>query len=201
MSDVLFPTLAGLQWNSTKSPKFNVIIQRSANLTELRGSFASQPVYDFVLSFGFLRDNTLNNEMRQLAGFFLARQGAFDSWLYLDPDDNTALLQSFGTGDGSATEFQLRRTLGPFTEPVKNVAAAPLIYKNGVLQTVSTDYTIDSNGLVTFTSPPAGGQPLTWSGTYYYRCRFREGLTLRQFMYRLWDAQQVEFAGALGRQL
>lgn len=201
MSNALFPTLAGVTWNNTKTPMFNTLVQRSVNFRELRGSFTSAPVYAFLLSFDLLRDDTTYNELKQLLGFFMARQGWFDSWLYLDPDDNTALLQSFGTGNASTTAFQLQRSIGAFSEPTKQVAANPLIYKGGVLQTVTTDYTIDSAGLVTFTSAPGGGVALTWSGTYYHRCRFKENVTFREFMSQLWDAQQVEFLGALGSQL
>lgn len=200
MSNALFPTLAGLTWNNTKTALFNTIVQRSVNFSELRGSFTAAPVYDFLLIFDLLRDDTTFNELKQLLGFFLARQGSFDSWLYADPDDSVALLQSFGTGDAATTAFQLRRSVGAFTESTRHVAASPLIYKAGVLQTVTTNYTVDGNGVVTFTSAPGGGVALTWSGTYYHRCRFKENITFREFMLQLWDAQQVEFLGVLGSQ-
>lgn len=201
MSNALFPTLVGLTWNNTKTPMFNTLVQRSVNFRELRGSFTSAPVYSFLLSFDLLRDDSTFNELKQLQGFYLARQGWFDSWLYLDPDDSVALLQPFGTGGSSVDQFQLQRSIGAFSEPTKQVASGPLIYANGVLQTVGVDYIIDSNGLVSFTAPPSNGVALTWSGTYYHRCRFKENVTFREFMSQLWDAQQVEFLGALGTQL
>lgn len=202
MSDVLLPTLAGLSWDTTKAPELNTQIQRSVSLSELRTSFTSTPVWHFTRSYDVLRETTGNTELKSLGGFFLARYGAWDSWLFADPDDSVALLESFGTGDGVTTAFQLRRAFGVFSESCKNVAAAPLIYKNSVLQTVTTHYTVSSTGLVTFVAAPTNGHALTWSGTYYFRCRWEKDVQeYAQFMRQLWEAKSVDFIGSLGRQI
>lgn len=60
----------------------------------------------------------------------------------------------FGTGNGTSTAFSL-----PYA-PV-----TPLIYKNAVLQTLTTHYTVAPSGLVTFTAAPAANDLLTWTGT------------------------------------
>ena len=199
MSNVLLPTLPGLTWDTKKKPVFNSGVQRSVNLSELRASFSSTPLYEFSRSYEILRDDIAHDELNTLVGFFMARYGSWDSWLFLDVDDSAALLEPFGTGTGAAVAFQLKRALGVFTEPVCNVAASPLIYKAGVLQTVTTHYTINSTGLVTFTGAPANGAALTWSGTYYFRCRFREDvMEFQQFMSKLWEAQSFDFVGSLG---
>lgn len=201
MSNVLLPTLPGLAWNTKKTPEFNTGVQRSVNLSELRASFSSTPVWNFERDYELLRDDA-TTELAQLVGFFLARYGAWDSWLFADPDDSIALLMPFGTGDGSTTAFQLKRALGVYSEAVSNIAAAPSIYKAGVLKTVTTDYAISATGLVTFTSAPANGAALTWSGTYYFRCRFKNDMQeFEQFMSKLWDAKTVEFIGSLGTKI
>lgn len=200
MSNALYPTLAGLSFNNTKTPKFNTGVQQSVSLNELRVAYASTPVYLHRLQYELLRDDTTNNELRQLVGFYLARQGSFDSFLFKDPTDSVALLEPFGTGDGAETEFQLKRAYGVFTEAVSNIGTGPSIYKAGVLQ--STGYTVSSTGLVTFSSAPANGVALTWSGLFYFRCRFLQDETeFEQFMYQLWEAKQVEFLGSLGTKI
>lgn len=202
MSDVFLPTLVGLTWGTTKAPRFNTKVQVSVNLSELRASFANAPVYDFTRTYDLLRDNATNNELRQLGGFFMARYGAWDSWLFQDLDDCTALLEPFGTGDSTTTQFQLKRAFGSFTEGVSNVANAPLIYANAVLQNTPSAYSVAANGLVTFTAAPASNIALTWSGTYYFRCRFKEDAQeYRQFMSRLWDSRTFEFKGSLGTRI
>ncbi len=200
MSSALYPTLAGLTWNNTKAPVFNTKIQRSVTNSELRAAFAVTPVWDFTLTYDLLRDDTANNELKTLMGFFLARQGSFDSFLYADPDDYLAVLQNFGTGDGVTTQFQLRRSIGPFSEEVCNFANAPSIYKGGVLQ--SANYSVAANGVVTFTPAPGSNVALTWSGTYYFRCRFQQDQQeFKEFMRQLWEAGSVQFRGSLGTKI
>lgn len=202
MSNAIYPTLAGLSWNSTKTPVFSTKVQTSVNLSELRASFTSAPVYDIVLSYDVLRDNATFDELHTILGFFMARYGSFDSFLYLDPDDNIANLQSFGVGDGTTLVFQLQRSLGFFAEKVCNLFGAAQLYIGGVLQT--SGYTVNATGLVTFTAAPAVGALLTWSGSYYYRCRFDDAATpfaLNQFMTKLWELKAVQFKGSLGQKI
>ena len=202
MSNVLYPTLAGLTWDTTKTPLFSTGVQTAVDLSELRVSYSATPIYDVVLAYDLLRDDSTWNEFRTIFGFVLARYGSWDSFLYADPDDSIALLEPFGTGDGVTTAFQLKRAMGAFTEPVKNIAAAPSIYKAAVLQ--STGYSISATGLVTFGAAPANGAALTWSGTYYLRCRFdveNTPFALNQFMRRMWELKQVEFRGSLGTKI
>lgn len=204
MSNALYPTLAGLSWPIGKVAMFNNIIARAADLSELRGAFASTPVYSFTLSYDLLRDDTTNNELKTLYGFALARQGSFDSFLFLDADDSVATVQSFGTGDAVTTSFQLTRAMGAFVEQCSNIGLAPSIFVNGVLKTVTTDYTINGSGLVTFTSAPAAAAALTWTGTYYFRCRFNIENTpmgFSHFAQQLWELKTVEFLGSLGTKI
>jgi uncharacterized protein (TIGR02217 family) len=164
----------------------------------------SYPLYTFKLSYEVLRDDVANNELKTLAGFFLARQGQYDSFLFTDPSDHAVTAQSFGTGDGTTTAFQLVRAYGGFSEPVQNVNGAPSIYVNGTLKTVTTHYTLSSTGLVTFTAGniPTSGQALTWTGSYYFRVRFTADMAeFSQFLQNLWELKQLEFVGATGNKV
>ena len=40
--------------------------------------------------------------------------------------------------------------------------------------TAGKDYTWTTKGLITFTTAPASGAVLKWSGAWYYRCHFKE---------------------------
>lgn len=198
MSDVLLPSQPGLTWDTTKVPIFATDTERSISLRETRVSLAPYPLYRFRHAYSVLRADAAFGELQSLLGFFLARRGSWDSWLFADPNDSVALLEPFGTGNGTQTAFQLARTLGAFTEPTKNVAASPSIYKAGVLQT--SGYTISSTGLVTFASAPGSGQALTWSGTFYFRCRWEQDeMEFNEFAQRLYEARECGFIGSLGR--
>jgi len=65
-------------------------------------------------------------------------------------------------------------------EPIKYPNLGDLlIYKDGVLKTLTTDYTVSSTGLVTFAAAPAAAAVLSWSGTYYRRVRMAQaGLSM-----------------------
>jgi uncharacterized protein (TIGR02217 family) len=196
--------MAGLKWDSVKAPEFSTKVMRAVSGKELRAAYMSYPLYTFKLSYEVLRDDVANNELKTLAGFFLARQGQYDSFLFTDPSDHAVTAQSFGTGDGTTTAFQLVRAYGGFSEPVQNVNGAPSIYVNGTLKTVTTHYTLSSTGLVTFTAGniPTSGQALTWTGSYYFRVRFTADMAeFSQFLQNLWELKQLEFVGATGNKV
>lgn len=201
MSNAVFPTLPGLGWSVTKQPNWSTRIQKSVSGRELRAQFYAAPLYKIGLTYEVLRAATAYAELQSLMGFFNNRQGSFDSFLYTDPTDNSVTGQSFGAGDGSTRAFQLVRAYGGNTEPVMNLNGNPAIYINGALKTLTTDYTI-SNGMVTFVAAPSGGGALTWTGNYYYRCRFmQDAADFENFMYQLWTLKKLELWGCLGNKI
>lgn len=198
MSDAVFPTLPGLSWSVLKTPQWQTKIQPAVSGRELRAAYRSTPLYKITLSYEVLREGSAFMELQTLFAFFNARQGSFDNFLYSDPTDNAVTAQGFGTGDGATTAFQLQRSYGGNTEPVMNINGAPSIYINGSL---TSAYTI-SNGMVTFTVAPAAAAFLTWTGGYYYRCRFAaDEQEFENFMYKLWLVKKLEMLGCLGNKI
>ena len=193
MSNAVFPVMPGLGWSVIKTPKWKTVTQEAASGKEVRVALMSYPLWEFTLTFSVLRGAYGYSEMQDLAGFFLARQGMFDTWLFDDPTDDTVTLGSFGAGDGTTTAFQLTRSMGGFAEPVQNLNGAPLIYANGTLVS-SSAYTVGSTGIVTFATAPAAGVALTWSGTFYFRCRFlQDTAEFDQFAAQLWALKKLNF--------
>lgn len=192
MSSAVFPTFVGLKWSSKKTPGFSTKMQKSIGGKELRAAFYSYPEWSFELSYELLRDGQGFTELKDLVGFFLARQGSFDSFYYREPSDNSVTNQVFGVGDGVKSSFQLVRTYGGYVEPIFALNGSPSIYDNGSLVSPSL-YTI-TNGVVTLTSGAyASGRTLTWTGQFYYVVRFKQDtLQFGQFLKDLWDAQRVE---------
>jgi uncharacterized protein (TIGR02217 family) len=91
--------------------------------------------------------------------------------LFTDPQDNTLTGAQFGTGNGSSTRFQLSRNIHGYPDIIQNLNGTPTIYVNG---TPTTPASISSTGVVTFSSAPANNAVLTWSGSFFYLCRFAE---------------------------
>jgi uncharacterized protein (TIGR02217 family) len=190
MSQAVFPAFTGLKWGRTKTPQWSTRVQTSASGREARAAFYPYPIWKFGLSYEVLRAGTAYTELQQLVGFFNARQGSFDSFLYTDPNDNTVTNQVFAVAPGGVAKFKLARNLGGVLEPVGAVNGSPSIYKNGVLQ--GTGYTIDSNANITFTTAPASGDSLSWTGAFYYRVRFdKDASEFSEFLRDLWELRTL----------
>src|SRR5208282_997955 len=119
-----------------------------------------------------------------------------DLFAFNDVNDNSVTGQIFGVGNGVTTTFQLIRSLYSFGEPVYLLqgfpSTFPSIYVNGT-QTFS--WGLSSTGLVTFTAPPVLGATLTWTGSYYWPCRFDEDeATFSNFYQNLWRLKSLKFS-------
>ena len=203
MSNLVFPQLAGIMWDQKKIPIFNTVTQRVVSLKESRISLSQYPIYEYDLSYEVLRDDIANNELKTLMGFYLSRQGAFDSFLYIDPSDCIVTAQQVGTGDGNNNVFQLYRTYGGWIDIITDIqprgATLPVleVYLQGVVQNHSS-YSVNNylSGVLTFVNAPAPGVAVTVDFSYYRRVRFveyQEGDSdcFSQFMYNLWELKKV----------
>lgn len=189
--------MPGIKWGSTKTPIWSTKVQKSVSGRELRAGYFSYPLWKFSLSYEVLRAGAFS-ELQQLVGFFNARQGSFDSFLYQDPEDHVVANQAFGIANPSQSQYQLVRDLGGFVEPVIaphfSGSGKPIISVGSVVKTEAVDYTISSTGLVTFLTNLTGGQPLTWTGEFYYRCRFlQDSADFERMLHQLWVLKKIEF--------
>lgn len=129
MSNAVFPSILGLSWDVKKTPTFASKVQSAVSGKELRLAYMSTPLWQYTLSYETLRSDA-RADFQTLLGFFLARQGMFDSFLFTDPHDNAVAAQLFGLGDGATAAFQLLKTYSGYSEPVQNVNSAPQIFVN-----------------------------------------------------------------------
>src|SRR5712664_3102234 len=160
MGQAIFPVLAGLMWDVVKSPRWNTKVQSSVSGKETRIQFQSAPIYKWQLKYELLRASALQ-ELQTLIGFFNARQGRFDSFLFSDPSDNAVTAHGFGVGDGATTAFQLqRRQLGNYGNMLGTFPVSTTPRWNYLLQSQAQGTT--PNGLSNATiasgvSDPMGG--------------------------------------------
>lgn len=215
MSDELFPELPGLEWELTKTPIFNTKIMTSVNGRELRASYQAVPKYEFAMSYAFLRENKGRKELQILQSFFEARRGAFDSFLYKAPDDNE--FNCTFVGDGASTTFQLYKTQGSSHVAVGNTLEASEPSNPNMWNKVETKSMwiaeqklmwsrgtvgITKDGKLVLAEPLEEGEKISVSGTYYYRCRFKDDeQQYTNFMSKLWKASKVEIIGSLGKKI
>lgn len=181
MSTQVFPTLTGIGYPIPRRPVWDTTKQQNVSGKETRLGNFTFPLYQWDLVYNAIRQGSVHGtaytELATLMGFYNARQGSFDSFLFTDPDDNSVTTQSLGTGDGTTLAFQLVRTFGGFVEPVLAPNAVSNVRVNGVLKTVGTDYSISSwgsttPGIITFVVAPGNTLSITCDMTYYFPCRF-----------------------------
>ncbi|HET7867836.1 MAG TPA: DUF2460 domain-containing protein [Burkholderiaceae bacterium] len=191
MSNAILPSFPGLSWGRRRAVRWNTTVKRAASGREYRAANWSAPVYEYQLDYELLRQQPSLPEMEQLLGFVNLRRGSFDSFLYLDPHDHSAEAQGFGSGDGSRTLWQLVRSFGGFAEPVLGIVEAPQVFMNGALQPGAV---VSPEGLVSFPQAPPAGSALTWSGTFYWRCRFlKDGAEFSEFLSRWHELRGLSF--------
>jgi uncharacterized protein (TIGR02217 family) len=206
MADQIYPTLPGIQYESTRTPMFNTQVQQALSGKESRIAYQQYPLMQFELAYEFLRNGASYAELQTLVGLYMQMMGKFGTFLYDDPVFNSVTAQQFaivGSSDTTATTYQITATYqasgGPGTpELIQNFNGTPQIYVNGALQTLGTQYVFSSAvaGGINFLGGhfPTAAAVLTWTGSFYYRCRFDDdAMTATQFMQNLWSTGSIKF--------
>ena len=165
-------------------PEFATVIQESVSGQEQRVKVWAKCRAKYDIGYSVLHSDDPVGSYRAVLSLFYAHNGRFRPFRFKDWGDYQADGTSFGVGTGSATAFQLSKTYDPslillntpgsftYTREIYLLSTTPVIKVNNVTQTVTTHYTISPTGLVTFTSPPANGHALTWSGEFDIPVRF-----------------------------
>lgn len=166
----VFPSLIGQKYPIPRKINWNANKQKALSGKNARFSNYTYPTYTWQIDISVLRSAQAFQELQQLLGFINGLQGSVGLFGYIDPDDNSVAGEVFAEGDGSTTgPFQLIRAFGNFIEPIFLINGTPTIEVAG---TPTGAFTIDGYGRVTFNSAPASGAQLSWSGSWYWPCRF-----------------------------
>lgn len=217
MSNRIFPQLPGLGWPVNRSPYFSTTVSVAKSGQEVR-----LPNYPFELEQFELPINHEHQkypaDFQKLLAFFVASDGAFDSWLYQDPTDNYTVNNSIyeglnlptgagqnviGTGDGVTLAFQLTRAIGGVSRPIFDIngitaTLAPPITSPYVNVFVSgspvlSGFTVSATGMLTFVSAPASLAPIAADFSFFKRCRFNEdNLEFSNFLQYIFKTGKVK---------
>lgn len=209
MSTQVFPSTAqcpGLDITITRTVEWNTTVQEAVSGKETRVAKRQFPRREFGLKFNFLRSSTLavgkpsNLELQTFEGFFNNRLGMEDSFLWTDPEDNSILGQTIGTGDSTGVSFQLYRALGGFVEPIyapnvlTNVYVGSSVVGSSAYSFTGWGSTVP--GVLTFstTSIPPSGQNVAVDMTFYLPVRFTDDkMTFERFVTFIYDDKKVGF--------
>lgn len=202
MSSAVFPALTGIVWPVIRTPFWENTVQTAQSGKETRLANFTYPYYTWELEYDALRQglvhNTAYTELATLMGFYNARQGSFDSFLFdAGADDNTVTAQAIAVGDGATLAFQLVRALGNFVEPIFAPNVVSAVRVNGVLKTAGVDYTVSAwgsatPGVITFAVAPGNTLAITADFTYYWPCRFMDdNLPFTKWISNMYSAKKI----------
>lgn len=203
---------AGVTWDATKRPTFNTRLDDAPNLRDVSAALARFPRWEFEINFPFLPDDKVDAELaatplKYCEGFFCSQRGRHGLWLFRDPKDNAVVAgplirTSDGGqgGDGACTDFWLGRDIGgQFQEPIGQLDTAPgyRLDVDGVA-VAAADYTFLAPNRISFDTAPADGALPSWTGGYFFVCRFMDDMAdLKRFAGDLWEWQKVGFRSYL----
>lgn len=191
MTYPVFPSMPGQAIGIRRKPLWRTGVQSAISGKETRIAYMSYPLYQWTLDMNVLRSSGGLAELAQMIGFVNSLQGMASPFLFTDTEDNTVTAQGFGTGDGSTKNFQLVRAYGGYVEPVQQ---PNVISQITVAGTPTSAYTMGSNGVVQFTTAPASGAALAWSGTFYFLCRMlQDDPEFLQELSYLWSTKSLQF--------
>jgi uncharacterized protein (TIGR02217 family) len=173
-----------IEAGSQFSPTWSNVIQEAISGNEQR--FGRWPKCRGVgdVSYGLDTSDEYEEDFRAVMAIYRAHRGSLYPFRFRDWSDYQATDENFGTGDASEVSFQIHKTYDPsqmllgtpgsltYVRDIFLFYSAPTIKVNGVTKTVTTDYTISASGLCTFTSAPANGHAITWTGEFDVPVRF-----------------------------
>lgn len=155
-----FPT--DIAFGSTGGPEYSTDIVITHGGYEQRNSNWSQARARYNVAHGVKTQAQLD----VLIAFFRARMGRANGFRFKDWTDYQATAQNIGTGNGSATVFQLKKQYSNGGVIVSRTISKPVsgsvaVYINGVLQAGSAYAVNYANGQITFVSAPTNGTAIT----------------------------------------
>lgn len=151
-------------------PTYSTQVVTLMNGSERRNATWDQPRHQYTTNF----NNISKSSAQSLKQMFMVCRGQATAFRFQDPLDNEALNEDFAVGNGSTNSFQLAKVsiidgvqYFRYIYAVRNIN----IYINDILQTAGV--TVDLNrGIVNFTTPPADGSIISWSGGFDIWVRF-----------------------------
>jgi hypothetical protein len=183
-----------------KTPNFDgTVKQKSVGGITSAMSTKPYPTWDFEFSLDNVQgqESEASSVLAEFMGTFMGTSGGANLFLFEDPQDSFVTAAQFGVGNGTTVAFQLSRNINGSVDVIQNLNGSPSIFVNGVLNTSNS---ISSTGVVTFSSAPGSGAVLTWTGNFYFLCRFSEDTVDATRSYTInsgidqWNVQSIKFS-------
>lgn len=171
---------AEVEAGAVGGPLFRTTVLTAASGDEQRIIEWDQRRGEWDIGYG-IRNST---DMAKVQAFFVAVRGRAYSWLFKDWSDYTATDESFGTGNGSTTTFQLIKTYSSlangltgsvvrsFVRDIRFPISTVLTIKDNGSTVNPSDYALHPGGIIEFDTAPTNTHALTWTGEFNVSVRF-----------------------------
>lgn len=165
-------------------PTYQNVIQEAVSGVEQRVRVWAKCRGTWDISYTVLNTGETSGTFRAIVAMFRAHYGDLYPFPFKDWGDYTLTGELIGVGDGSVSGFQIVKTYDPSQVLLATPGALTYVREiylprpgltvrvNGVDQTPTTDYTISSTGLITFTTPPPSGHGIVVHGEFDVPVRF-----------------------------
>lgn len=110
-------------------------------------------------------------DAQAVSNFFDGRLGMSKGFLLSDPLENSLTDHLILTATGGETTVQVKKVTGSLSRNLHYVTSL-IVKKNGSTQTITTHYTVNSTGLITFVSPLTAADAITVSCSFSKAVRF-----------------------------
>lgn len=190
----IFPNLDGIDLEWSVRPEFKTSVFKALSGVESRIMLRQYPLVTFKLSLEFLIENRDEQQLTELLGFMIARNGMYGAFLYSSPHDNFVLDGSIGYGDGIKKIFYLQRKYGEKYEIIQNINGTAIIYVDNVVVAAS----ISGDGIATLAVAPPVGSRVSWTGKYYYKVRFGDdSYDFSRLVNGVYECRDIQLVGSL----
>lgn len=145
-----------IAYGSSGGPEFRTFVFEGQSGIEQRYSTWARHRGRYDVSYG-IRDQA---DMDTVRAFFYNMAGQAHGFRFKDWSDYTLTQEPIGTGDAATTEFGIIKTYTSGAQTYvrrifKPIAAGLIVRVNGVVQTLTTDYSVDTTtGIITFVVAP-----------------------------------------------
>ncbi|RWB66581.1 DUF2460 domain-containing protein [Mesorhizobium sp.] len=175
----------GPTFSTAKSTQVNMQTRRLPNVSIARH------VYTFMMQ------DAPADLVKQLRAFFYDRRGDYKVFLMKDWSNFQLVDEQIALGDGSTVAFQIVKTetagVNPYVRVIRHIKAGTMVVKvDGVTKTLTTDYTVSSTGLITFTSAPALDAVITVTADFYVPVAFEGDVFEASVPYQSLDIMNVD---------
>lgn len=165
------------------SPTYRNFLQESVSGKEKRVRGWAQCRGEWDISYPILDTTEATGAFRAVLAMVRAHEDLYP-FPFKDWADYQLTDEEIGTGDASDTTFQIIKTYDPsqillgtpgsrvFVRDIYLPRSGLVVKVDGVTQTLTTDYTIGSTGIITFTSAPPNGDAITVTGEFDVPVRF-----------------------------